>query len=301
MSFAIKQLSTRILNPDHLVIDAAPELKVKFSQVSQVYTVLPNANHQLPYLVKLLAHDQLKYPRRSKVVVFCTTTRMAQLLTRLVETSRAMCLPAGESTSIYSLHPLVAIQDRATSISDFIENKGCSVLITADINLQTTPLRTTTRIIQFGVPSSDPVYYSRVQQAAQSPTRDKRVDLVLLPWQTGYLTCNLMDAPLSPVDIEQFHKEMAKLAEKADMKSLVDGIEDKVQALLPNLPEEEILSAFVSLLGYYVPRCNDLRAQRSTVVRGITDWATGACRLLRAPFISEDYLNRLQELDKVKG
>ncbi|PVG04646.1 hypothetical protein CPB86DRAFT_692883 [Serendipita vermifera] len=299
MSYAVKQLSSRLLTAEHLIIDAAPELKTRNRRILQAYTVLPDSGHQFPYLIKLLAHDQLKYPDRSRVVVFCSTTRMAQLLMTLITNLRAACLPAGESTNVYSLHPLVGIQDREASISNFsTQDAGCSVLITADLSLRNTKLATTTRVVQLGIPSSDPGYHSKINQVTR---RSTVVDLVILPWERGYLTWNLMDVPLFPIAIERFNQELAEMAEKSSLKSMVDGIEDSVQGFLPTLSREDILSAFVSLLGYYVPRCSDLRVDSSAVVEHIADWSTKACKLPKAPFISNDFLDRLQKLYKNKG
>lgn len=310
MSTAVQQLVKRVLDPDFISVDVAPEYKSPHSDTPQFHTILPSAEHQLPHLMKLLAHEQMKNPQRSKTIIYLPTTRMTQLFTTLVHELRSSCLPAGEETRVYSIHSMLSMLQRTQALDGFLnENSGHSILVTTDLSSQTIQFPKTTRVIQIGIPSSDPLYFLRLGHAARGSGTHGRGDLVLLPWEMGYLTWQLTHVPLEPLTVDELDEEIKRRAGKLDhekeaafsstnsLKSLVKGIPAAIKGLLPRLDEESIRETFVSLLGYYIPKSGEVRAQRPVLVQGVKDWTTQACGLPHAPFVSDAFLARLGMTD----
>ena len=311
MSTAVQQLTKRVLDPDFISINVAPENTTPHFDTPQFHTILPSAEHQIPHVIKLLAHEQMKNPSRSKSIVYLPTTRMAQLFATLVSELRSSCLPAGEATRVYSIHSMLSMLQRTQALDAFAkEDAGHSILVTTDLSSTSVKFPKTTRVIQIGIPSSDPLYFLRLGHAAHGAGVTGRGDLVLLPWEIGYLTWQLMHVPLEPLTVTELDEKIAKRASKLDgegrrveftsdnsLAELVEGIPRAVNALLPRLDEESIRETFVSLLGYYIPKSGEVRAQRPVLVQGVKDWTTQACGLPHAPFVSDEFLARLGMTD----
>jgi ATP-dependent RNA helicase MSS116, mitochondrial len=311
LTYAVKQMASRILAPDHHVINPTPNSqRAAHAHVPQYHTILPNASYQIPYLMKLIAHDQMSHPGKSKVLIYLPTTRMVQLFTTLVRELRTSCLPAGNLTSVYEVHSMISLLERSKSLDRFIQDdSGSSVLLTTDLTAREIRFPGTTRVIQFGIPSSDPIYFNRLAHVSRASGKNGRCDLVLLPWEMGYLTWQLMDVPFTPLTVKEFDIQLLELSEtlsnaqgtgssapawvKSPLNSIVMGIESEVKSLLPRLDEESIRETFVSILGYYIPKSGEVRLQRSVIVQGAKDWTIEACGLQHPPYISDAFLIRL--------
>lgn len=310
-TYAVKQMAGRLLVPDHHIINPHPNSqRAAHSHVPQYHTILPNAGYQIPYLMKLLAHDQMTHPGKSKVLIYLPTTRMVQLFTTLVQQLRTSCLPAGGKTHVYEVHSMISLLERTKSLDGFIQDtSGSSVLLTTDLTAREIRFPGTTRVIQFGIPSSDQIYFDRLAHVSRGIGKKGRCDLVLLPWEMGYLTWQLMDVPFTPLTVKEFDAQLLELSEtlsstqgpgsrvpngiKQPLSSMIAGIEPEVKSLLPQLDEESIRETFVSILGYYIPKSGEVRLQRSVIVQGAKDWAIEACGLRHAPYVSDAFLIRL--------
>ncbi|KAG8823879.1 hypothetical protein FRC17_009228 [Serendipita sp. 399] len=310
MTHAVEQLASRVLNPDFTTINFAADENDESSATPQFQTILPNASYQIPHLMKLLAHEQLIHPSRSKTIVYVPTTRMAQLFTTLVQELRTPCLPSGDNSKVYTVHSMLSMQERTTAIDRFVnESTGHSILVSTDLSSQSINFPKTTRVIQFGIPSSDPIYFNRIAHAVRGSGVDGRGDLVLLPWEIGYLTWKLMQVPIAQLTVSELDAELLERASGRDNTSRqttsndeggmskVQGIEAAVKQLLPRLDEDSVRECFVSLLGYYIPKSGELRLQRPVIVQGVKDWTTEACGLPHAPYISDAFLVRLGMTD----
>lgn len=320
MTHAVSQLAKRVLSPNHVTINLAATEKSQYAETPQFHTILPNASYQIPHIMKLIAHDQLAQLGLSKVIVFLPTTRMCQLFTTLVQELSKTCLPAGEATKVYSINSALTMTERNEAVASFAsDHSGSSVLITTDVTSRMLNLHGTTRVIQVGIPSSDPMYFMRLGHAARARGDQARGDLVLLPWEMGYLTWQLMDVPFKPltvseldIQLEQLSQEMEQNASepvnkhpklptpswvKSSLTPIIAGIDDAVKTLLPRLNEDVIREAFVSLVGYYIPKSGEIRAQIPVIVQGAKNWTVEACGLPHAPFISDAFLARLGTTD----
>ncbi|KAG8759056.1 hypothetical protein FRC14_006770 [Serendipita sp. 396] len=310
MTPAVEQLAQRVLNPNFTTIHFAGEEKAEFSETPQFHTILPDASYQIPHLMKLLAHEQLSHSIRSKTIIYLPTTRMAQLFTTLVQELRTSCLPAGDDTKVYSIHSMLSMKERTSSLDNFTKDfTGHSVLVTTDLSVQTLKFPKTTRVIQFGIPSSDPIYMHRIKHAALGSGSNGRGDLVLLPWEIGYLTWKLMHMPIAQLTVSELDTELLERASRRESGSKdtkteteetvgkTQRIDEAVKQILPQLDEDSIRETFVSLLGYYIPKSGEIRLQRPIIVQGLKDWTTGACGLPHAPYISDAFLVRLGMTD----
>lgn len=316
MSHGVKQLASRLLSPDYISINVATEVKSLYADTPQYHTVLPDASYQISYIMKLIAHDQMSHPGSSKVILYLPTTQMCQLFTTLVHELRKTCVPAGEETNVYSIHSMLSMFDRTKAMESFSGDKsGSSILVTTDLSSREVQFPGVTRVIQVGIPSSDPVYFQRLRHAAQAHGSNARGDLVLLPWEIGYLTWQLMEVPFEPLTVTEFETQIQQLAQKSEQASpesddkqtkvpspawlksplnrIVEGIDGNVRKLLPLLDEDSVRETFVSMLGYYIPKSGEIRAQRPIVVQGAKDWTTQACGLTAAPYVSDAFLIRL--------
>lgn len=176
-----------------------------------------------------------------------------------------------------------------------------------------------TRVIQLGIPSSDVQYGIRLRHAGIMHA-DGRNDLVLLPWEMGYLTWQLMDVPLEPLTVSELDEQVKCLSKELDERYLeenekpkqktpsaqtkprwwtspslpkVERIETEINELLPRLDEESVRETFVSMLGYYIPKSGQIRTQRPVIVQGTKDWSVEVCGLPHPPYISDAFLIRL--------
>ena len=117
VSPAIQQVARKTLNKNHLFINCVSnDSSPVHAHVPQYHTVLPSAADQLPHVLRLLAHDQLTNPGRSKSIIFLPTTKMTQLFTSFLQ-ELSTSLPAGDRTRIYEIHSLRTQQSR-TKTSD---------------------------------------------------------------------------------------------------------------------------------------------------------------------------------------
>ncbi|KAJ7650574.1 P-loop containing nucleoside triphosphate hydrolase protein [Roridomyces roridus] len=289
VSREIQQIARSTLAPNHKYINCvSDDSSPVHAHVSQFHTILPSASAQLPHIMRLIAHDQLSNPGNSKVIVFFPTTKMTQLFSTMIDVLAPTALPAGKSTRIFEIHSK-RTQDKRTQVSNmFRAAKGPTVLITSDVSA---------RGVDYpgvGIPSGREHYIHRVGRTGRAGTAG-RGDLVLLPWEIGFVTWQLTDLTA----------QVKQLAEQADedpkgarpVVPVVEDIERTIGALLPRLDEAAISETFLSLIGYYIAKSPELRVQKSVILQGCQDWTTGACGLAAPPYVSAGLLQKLGMTD----
>ncbi|KIJ63189.1 hypothetical protein HYDPIDRAFT_168742 [Hydnomerulius pinastri MD-312] len=309
LSRQIRQSAASFLSPNHLFIDAtpgAPSLSpdkqtpmalalppddelTTHSRVPQFHTLCPTASDPLPTLFKLIAHDQLTHGNRSKVIVFCPTTHMTALYATLMRRLGSEVLPNGQ-TNIWSIHSKLEQRERDAANHGF--RKAASkkddtpaVLVSSDVSARGVDYPGVTRVIQVGVPSSEASYVHRVGRvlrgsdamapgAANEGARpNMRADMLLLPWEAGYLTWQLTNMPLKPLPISVINTQLETLSVKSGSAFSTETLRDAISDLLPSLDPHAIRSTAASLLGYYLPLNSSLRAQPASILSGIYAWA----------------------------
>ncbi|KAJ7484305.1 P-loop containing nucleoside triphosphate hydrolase protein [Mycena latifolia] len=320
VSKEIQQVARSTLAPNHKFINCVGhETSPVHAHVDQYHTVLPSAAAQLPHIMRLIAHDQLTNPGNSKVIVFLPTTKMTQLFSTLINTLAPTVFPAAKNTRVYEIHSKRTQEQRSRVSDSFRAAKGgSSVLITSDVSARGVDYPGVTRVIQVGIPGGREHYIHRIGRTGRAGTAG-RGDLVLLPWEIGFVTWQLTDVPLKPLAINELTDETKELAAKFDENPTqfwakattplpqharathfqpsatraMDDIDRNIGSLLGRLDPEAIRETFMSLLGYYLSKSPELRVQKPIIVQGCQDWTTGACGLPAPPYVSVAFLQKL--------
>ncbi|KAJ7245393.1 P-loop containing nucleoside triphosphate hydrolase protein [Mycena haematopus] len=316
VSKEIRQVARSTLAPNHKYINCvSDDTSPVHAHVDQYHTVLPSASAQIPHIMRLIAHDQLMNPGKSKVILFLPTTKMTQLTATLVNALASKTLPAGQSTRVYEIHSKRTMEQR-TRVSDSFRNSktGASVLVTTDVSARGVDYPGVTRVIQVGIPAGREQYIHRVGRTGRAGGAG-RGDLVLLPWEIGFVTWQLTDVPLKPLAVNELTEQVQTLSTTCDQDKMAffrqakspvgeqlfaqpvvpiaEAVEGNIGTLLGRLDEDAIKETFMSLLGYYMSKTPELRVQKSVVVQGCQDWTTGACGLAAPPYVSAQFLEKL--------
>ncbi|OJT03481.1 DEAD-box ATP-dependent RNA helicase 26 [Trametes pubescens] len=287
VSKPIQQIARKTLAENHKFINCVPDnaLPTHLS-IPQYYTGLPSAEDQIPHILNLIAHDQLSNPGKSKVLVFLPTTALTQLYSSLLQESGNRILPVGGKTRWGDLHSRMTMSARMR-VSDWYrkDKSGASVLVTSDVSARGVDYPGVTRVIQVGIPSSGDVYVHRVGRTGRGSNMSGRADLVLMPWELGFLTWQLKDIPLKELTTNQLKEQVLELARKVDATipegsahhrqalPTLENMEESLEAMQGRASEEDVRTAMVSVLAYYTAQHQELRVQMGVVSRGAHQWA----------------------------
>ena len=304
VSKAIQQVAREVLDQNHAFINCVTEDSPVHAHVSQYHTVLPSARDQIPHILRSIAHDQLSNPEFSKTIIFLPTTNMTRLFHTILREVSKTTLPAGRNTRFYELHSKKS-QDQRTRASDAFraQNTGASVLVTSDVSARGVDYPGVTRVIQVGIPPSPDVYVHRVGRTGRAGTQG-RGDLILLPWETGFVTWGMNNIPLKTVTVDEMASQVEELAREADKHNThtlakqpylnsLGSIDQGVQELLTMVDEEAVKETLMSNLGFYVGKVSELRIQRQVIIDGLKKWAVEGAGLSSPPHIPDSFLARL--------
>ncbi|KAG6831670.1 hypothetical protein H0H87_004456 [Tephrocybe sp. NHM501043] len=326
VSRAIQDIAESTLSPNHKFINCvSSEASPVHAHVPQYSTVLSDASEQLPHILRLIAHDQLSSPNASKIVLFLPTTKMTQLFGTILREMAKVVLPAGRKTNVYEIHSKKAMESRTRTSDNFRKDfTGASILVTSDVSARGVDYPAVSRVIQVGIPSSTEQYIHRVGRTGRAGT-EGRGDLVVLPWEKGFLKQSLSIVPLKPLTAADLTTELFEMAKTHDadpaaffsnapppkaqptsrynrrssfsereerlFKSVVtaqiEEIDRAIDSFRCKVDEEAIRETFMSLLGYYVARTALMGAHTDSVVQGLKDWTTQGAGLLQPPYVSE--------------
>ncbi|THH12955.1 hypothetical protein EW146_g7207 [Bondarzewia mesenterica] len=331
LSRAIQQVARQTLNPKYKHIDAVPaDDSPVHAHVPQYHTVLPSADHQIPHLLRLIAHDQLTNPGRSKAIVFFPTTKMTQLFSTLLRELSKSVLPAGRHTRTYEIHSKRTQESRASTSDSFRNDKsGAAILVTSDVSARGVDYPGVTRVIQVGIPGGTEQYIHRIGRTGRAGTKG-RGDLILLPWEVGFISWQLTDVPMKALATNELKADLHEIAKKHDedpdlfwkgvrtveagrpqydrsgrpktavpvrfaptLSPIFEDMQNHVDNLLEQIDEDAVRETVGSLLGYYISKTPELRIQKPIVVQGLKDWAVQACGLPTPPYFSPEFLDRL--------
>ncbi|EGO03443.1 hypothetical protein SERLA73DRAFT_165133 [Serpula lacrymans var. lacrymans S7.3] len=330
VSPAIQQVARATLDKNHIFIDTVPENESNVhAHIAQYHTVLPKASDQLPHVLRLVAHDQLTNPGKSKIMMFFPTTKMTQLFATYFRELSRKVLPAGRQTRVYEIHSKKSMESRTTTSDMFRNDKtGASILISSDVSARGVDYPGVTRVIQVGIPAGTDQYIHRIGRTGRKGGTNGRGDLVLLPWEIGFLSWQLSEVPLKPVTTNELKSQIKDLCAKYDanpseffkdvppssvarlhqrgrsppqpvtnyttpISPAVGDIDSTVSDLLQNVDEEAVKETFTSMLGYYIAKSPELRIQKGNIIEGCKDWCVEACGLPTPPYLSESFLKRL--------
>lgn len=334
VSKQIREVARKSMKKDHVFVDTVGKDDVDTHlHIPQYHTVLPSAEHQIIHILRLLAHDQLLHakaaadgtaPVGGKTIIFLPTTRMTQLFSQVVNSMKHH-LPWGRDTLLVEIHSKKT-QEQRTRASDMFRNatSGYSILVSSDVSARGVDYPGVTRVIQVGVPGSRDLYIHRVGRTGRAG-KQGRGDLVLLPWEIGFLSWQLNDLPLKPYPIAEGERDLLALAKEFDethdsssssapsydrssdrrgsrptrtihapvtpkIASLAESLKTNV---LPTIDDMSVRETFASLLGYYITKAHELRTTKEVVVSGLKDWAMGSMGLEQAPYVSDMFLKKM--------
>ncbi|OSX63508.1 hypothetical protein POSPLADRAFT_1168986 [Postia placenta MAD-698-R-SB12] len=321
VSTEIRQIARAALDKNHVFIDCvSDDAPPTHAHIPQYHTVLPNAGEQLPHLLRLLAHDQLTN-EKSKIIMFLPTTKMTQLFATVIRQLGATCLPSGKQTKIFEIHSKRNQATRDNTSRDFRNDKSrASILISSDVSARGVDYPGVTRVIQVGVPTSSDQYIHRVGRTGRGMNTVGRADIVLLPWEVGFVTWQLTHIPLKPLTTNELKKQVTELAKTYDATAPLEVKEQRnvldrrgypmpqpiwpyspahekfnesITSFVEKIDEEAVKEVMMSNLGYYIGRSGDLRVQRNVVVEGVKDWTVKTMGLPAPPYVSPAFLAKL--------
>ncbi len=207
VSRPIQEIASKLLSRQHTFINCvSDEDAATHAHIPQYTTTLRSGADAVPHVLRLIAHDQLlcaQEGRKSKVIVFLSTTKMTQLFAEILYAAAATSTPRrGRAvattpallplpTHTYEMH---AKRDMARRIkvsasfrADVAPQTG-SVLITSDVSARGVDYPSVTRVIQLGVPSSPDMYVHRVGRTGRGGdcAGRGRADTILCgDWETA--------------------------------------------------------------------------------------------------------------------
>lgn len=230
VSKQIREVARKSMKKDHVFVDTVGKNDVDTHlHIPQYHTVLPSAEHQIVHILRLIAHDQLLHARKAaenggvgggKTIVFLPTTRLTQLFS-LVLNSMKNHLPWGRDTLLVEIHSKKDQSQRTRASDTFRQaSSGYSILVSSDVSARGVDYPGVTRVIQVGVPGSRDLYIHRVGRTGRAG-KEGRGDLVLLPWEIGFISWQLNDLPLKAFTVSQAAQELTTLAEEWDANPAV--------------------------------------------------------------------------------
>jgi ATP-dependent RNA helicase MSS116 len=322
----IRDIARTTLDANYQYINCVDENESPVhAHIPQYHTVLSGANKQFQHIVRLVALDQLRNPGASKIIIFLPTTKMTELVSDIFRQVSRQALPAAGNTRIYEIHSKRSQQQRTAASDTFRQDKnGASILITSDVSARGVDYPGVTNVIQMGIPGSPDQYVHRVGRTGRAGTGG-RCDLVLLPWESGFLRWQLANVPIKPVTEAEITTQLQTLAEQYDqdpskfesqvpktrtgrglfqgpmVTRTINDTETVLESSIPNIDHSQASEAFTSLLGYYMGKSAELRAERAAIVEGVRNWAIGAMMMEKPPYVSEQFLQRLGFSERGSG
>ncbi|KAI0634871.1 P-loop containing nucleoside triphosphate hydrolase protein [Trametes polyzona] len=293
VSKAIQQVARQALAKNHEFINCVPVDAVPtHMSIPQYYTALPSADQQVETILHLIAQDQLQNAGKSKVLIFLPTTELVKLYSTIISTAGPGVLPAGRRTRFGEIHSKMSMAARM-NVSKWYrtETSGSSVLITSDVSARGVDYPGVTRVIQIGIPKDGDVYVHRVGRTGRGSNTTGRADLVLMPWELGFLTWQLQDIPLKELTVNQLKEQVYELARQHDenpdapshggnsrlpdkVLPQLEAARDEIASVQEELDPADVRRSLMSALAYYMGAHAQLRVQRNVVGRGVSQWAT---------------------------
>ncbi|KAI0036233.1 DEAD-domain-containing protein [Vararia minispora EC-137] len=317
---AVMQVARQALSPQHKFLDIVPpkDHSPVHAHIPQYHTLLDSAAQQIPHILRLIAHDQLSNPGKSKVIVFFQTTKMTQLFSTMLRELKRETLPAGHGSRFYEIHSKKAQSSRDNASNEFRNDRsGASVLVTSDVSARGVDYPGVTRVIQVGVPAGREQYIHRVGRTGRAGMSG-RGDFVLLPHERKFISSVLSDVPINHLSAKELEEATRELAAKHDddpkafmssarsgtsasaparfapkVQNVVEGMPQIVNDFFDRLDPEAVREVFVATLGFYSTTIDDLHVSRGEVLEGMREWATEGLGLAEPPHVSEAMLKKI--------
>ncbi|WRT64816.1 uncharacterized protein IL334_001752 [Kwoniella shivajii] len=291
VSKEIAAIARKSLKQGHKVIDCVPKNESNVHlHIPQHFTVVPSAADQIPHILRLIAHDQLLNPN-SKIIIFLNTTKHTMLTATLV---RELKFSLPKDLSVYEIHSRLDQNQRSRASERFRRDSKPSILVTSDVSARGVDYPGVTRVIQVGMPASAEQYIHRVGRTGRGGKEGGRGDLVLLPFEAGFIQ-QLNKIPIKSVPTRDLSAEVHGLATEQDESyaTKLNGLNDAITNLMPSLDSEAIEEVFTSMIGFYMGKSDQLRCDPQDVLQGLKDWSVEAAGLPEPPYLSPGFLQKL--------
>ena len=318
----IPELAKRTLHPKHRFIDCVGEDDGTHKHISQSVTVLRRAKYLWPHLLRLIVRDQLMHQERSKVIVFAATNALAMMLTDALHVYRDQ-LPA-KDTLILETHSAKARGPRGITSARFraVAHRP-SILVSSDVTARGVHFPDVTEVIQFGMPATRQMYLHRVGRTGRRGNPG-RSDLVLMSWESPFLTFELEDIPYSLLsekdvaldaqrrarssdaelgralhgaesneDAERTRRTVWRDAEPIAPRYTDEALKEKISATRAHMDPELSRQVFTSLLGFYMAHADVLRTTKGAIMQAVQDWVINMTQLVDRPHIPEHLMREL--------
>ncbi|WWC86961.1 uncharacterized protein L201_001842 [Kwoniella dendrophila CBS 6074] len=292
VSREIAAIARKSLKQGHKVIDCVPKNESNVHlHIPQHYTVVPSAADQIPHILRLIAHDQLLNPH-SKIIVFLNTTKLTMLTATLIRELKDS-LP--KDINVYEIHSRLDQNQRSRASERYRRDTKPSVLVTSDVSARGVDYPGVTRVIQVGIPASSEQYIHRVGRTGRGGKEGGRGDLVLLPFESGFID-RLHKIPIKQVETRELSSEVNELVRsdgKEEYLERLNGIPEAITNLMPSLDSEAIEEVFTSMIGYYMGKNDQLNVNSHEILQGLKDWSVEAAGLPEPPYLSPGFLQKL--------
>ncbi|XP_076950317.1 DEAD-box ATP-dependent RNA helicase 31-like [Bidens hawaiensis] len=218
----VRQICHIALKRDHEYINTVREgSEETHTQVQQTHLVAPLDKHFS--LLYALLKDHIADDPDYKVLVFCTTAKVTQLVADLLGELKL------NIREIHSRKP----QSYRTRVSDeFRRSKGL-ILVTSDVSARGVDYPDVTLVIQVGIPADKAQYIHRLGRTGRKGKEGQGI-LLLAPWEEFFLS-TIKDLPISKRQLPLVDPDTKKKVEKA----------------LCNVEMKNKESAYQAWLGYY--------------------------------------------------
>ncbi|OSD08735.1 DEAD-domain-containing protein [Trametes coccinea BRFM310] len=294
VSKAIEQIARATLDKNHVFLNCVPENAAPTHlSIPQFYTAVPSPKEQLPHILRLIAEDQLMNPGKSKVLVFFPTTSMTKLYSAIINDVAPVMLPAGSNTHFGELHGKKQMATRVRTSDWFRQySHGNAVMLTSDVSARGVDYPNVTRVIQVGAPNSADTYVHRVGRTGRGSNKQGRADLVIMPWELGFLTWQMKDIPLKELPVNKLKEDVVALAKKYDedpeaftkdrrarfrggpVAERLENVDDAIaRTLHGRVDSMDIRDMIVALLRYYQANYSTLRVAPGVAADGVHEWA----------------------------
>ncbi|KAK0535795.1 hypothetical protein OC834_001389 [Tilletia horrida] len=229
----IREVASWALSEKHTYIDCVPKGESNTHEhIPQSVYVIKDPKKHLEFVARLIAHDQLVHPGQSKIVVFTPTTIATKMISRMLSSlARSGGLPAntfdrkgqqgmgeeGIGGSVYEIHSKLDQSQRFRVSTRFRNDKsGGAVLVTSDVSARGVDYPGVTRVIQWGVPGGRETYIHRIGRTGRAGALGGRADIVLQPFEAGFLNGALHKLPIRVAESDELEKELVELASGFD-------------------------------------------------------------------------------------
>ncbi|KAI7747651.1 hypothetical protein M8C21_032544 [Ambrosia artemisiifolia] len=218
----VRQICHIALKRDHEYINTVREgSEETHTQVQQTHLVAPLDKHFS--LLYALLRDHIADDPDYKVLVFCTTAKVTQLVADLLGELKL------NIREIHSRKP----QSYRTRVSDeFRRSKGL-ILVTSDVSARGVDYPDVTLVIQVGIPADKAQYIHRLGRTGRKGKEGQGI-LLLAPWEQFFLS-TIKDLPIAKRELPLVDPNTTKKVEKA----------------LCNVDMKNKESAYQAWLGYY--------------------------------------------------